>query len=276
MCLRRRHRRAGFHTEIRSLLTDLRHENVAGMEGYRPETYGEHIADVYDELFANLGDVPANVSFLDGLVAERPARVLELAVGTGRLAIPLAALGHHVTGIDVSAPMLERLAATDDDGTVTAVLGDMVDDLPAGPFDLVFVAFNSLFMLTDPDRQRQCFAAVAEVLAAGGAFAVEAFVPWDPPRGSHVDVRSMAADRVMLSASVTDPGTQVVSGQFVELRDGHPVRLRPYVLRYSTPAELDEWATTAGLRLVERWADVERAPFTDDSAFHVSVYRRRP
>ena len=83
--------RTGFPTAIRSALTDLRHQNVAGMEGYRPETYGERIADVYDELFGDLGDVPANVSFLDGLVAERPARILELAVGTGRLAIPLAA-----------------------------------------------------------------------------------------------------------------------------------------------------------------------------------------
>ena len=154
-----------------------------------------------------------------------------------------------MTGIDVSAPMLERLAVADDDGTVTAVLGDMVDDLPAGPFDLVFVAFNSLFMLTDPGRQRDCFAAVARVLAPDGAFAVEAFVPWDPPRGSHVDVRSMAADRIVLSASATDPATQMVSGQFIELRDGQPVRLRPYVLRYSTPAELDEWATAAGLAL---------------------------
>jgi SAM-dependent methyltransferase len=245
-----------------------------GMDGYRPDSYGERIADVYDELFGEVTDVAANVAFLDSLPTRRPARILELAVGTGRLAIPLAAAGHDVTGIDVSAAMLEQLRAADSEQRVTAVLGDMVDDLPAGPFDLVFVAFNSLFMLADPNRQRACFEAVSRVLAAGGAFVVEAFVPWDPPRGgSHVEVRSMTVDRVVLVANLTDPATQIVTGQFVELIDGRPVRLRPYVLRWSQPGELDEWATAAGLQLAERFADVEREAFTDDSPFHVSVYR---
>ncbi len=83
----------------------------------------------------------------------------------------------------------------------------------------------------------------------------------------------MTADRVVLAADITDPAAQIVPGQFVELVDGQPVRLRPYVLRWSRPSELDDWATAAGLRLAERFADVERAPFTDDSPFHVSVYR---
>jgi SAM-dependent methyltransferase len=244
------------------------------MEGYRPESYGERIADVYDELFADVSDVGAYVAFLDSLVVRRPARILELAAGTGRLAIPLAGLGHDVTGIDVSAEMLDRLRAADVDELVSVVHGDMVDDLPAGRFDLVFVAFNSLFMLADADRQRACFAAVARVLAPGGAFVVEAFVPWDPPRGGpHVELRSMTTDRVVLAAHLTDSVNQTVNGQFIELVDGQPVRLRPYVLRWSRPAELDAWAAAAGLRLGERFADVQRAPFTDGSPFHVSVYR---
>ena len=244
------------------------------MEGYRPETYGERIADVYDELFAGVSDVAANVAFLDSLATLRPARILELAVGTGRLAIPLAGLGHDVTGIDISAEMLDRLRAVDTDRLVSTVHGDMVDDLPPGPFDVVFVAFNSLFMLADADRQQDCFAAVADVLAPDGAFVVEAFVPWDPPRGgSHIEVRSMTADRVVLAADLTDPAAQVVHGQFVELVNGEPVRLRPYVLRWSRPSELDSWAMAAGLRLAERFADVERATFTDDSPFHISVYQ---
>jgi hypothetical protein len=78
----------------------------------------------------------------------------------------------------------------------------------------------------------------------------------------------------VLVASLTEPATQMVHGQFVELVDSEPVRLRPFVLRYSTPAELDSWAEAAGLRLAGRFADVERAPFTDDSPFHVSVFRR--
>src|SRR5262245_66138766 len=99
------------------------------MQGYRPETYGDRIADIYDELFAGVSDVAATVSFLDSLVTARPSRVLELAVGTGRLAIPLAARGHDVTGIDISTAMLDRLRAADPDQRVTAVHGDMVDEL---------------------------------------------------------------------------------------------------------------------------------------------------
>jgi hypothetical protein len=130
-------------------------------------------------------------------------------------------------------------------------------------------------MVADADRQRQCFTAVAEVLAPGGAFVVEAFVPYDPPHaGSNIEVRSMTADRVVLALNITDPESQTVRGQFVDLTDGEPARLRPFVLRYSTPAELDGWAEAAGLWLAERHADVTGAPFTDDSPFHVSVFRR--
>ena len=244
------------------------------MRGYQPESYGEGIADVYDEWFGDVGDVAATVAFLDSLAAERPGRFLELAAGTGRLAIPLAEVGHDVTAVDISAAMLDRLRAADPAGRVKAIRGDMVDDLPDGHFDVVFVAFNSLFMLADPGRQAACFAAVARRLAPGGAFVVDAFVPWDPPRGGpHFDVRTLAADRVVLDFTVTDADAQTVAGHYVELVDGQPVRLRPHELRWSRPAELDEWATAAGLVLAERLADVHRTEFTDDSPFHVSVYR---
>ena len=103
------------------------------MKGYGPESYGERIADVYDDWFGGVSDVDTTVAFLDELVSARPARFLELAVGTGRLALPLAALGHDVTGIDVSAAMLDRLRANDPQRRVTTIQGDMVDDLPAGP-----------------------------------------------------------------------------------------------------------------------------------------------
>jgi SAM-dependent methyltransferase len=247
------------------------------VKGYRDDAYGEQIADVYDDWFADgfgSGSTAGNVAFLDSLLPHRPGAILELAVGTGRLAIPLARLGHDVTGIDISTGMLDRLRANDAEELVGIVEGDMVDDLPTGPFDLVYVAFNSLFMLAEPDRQAACFEAVSRRLDPRGAFVVEAFVPWDPPRGgSHVEVRSLAADRVVLAADITDAAAQIVHGQFIELADGQPVRLRPYVLRWSRPAELDGWAEAAGLALSERFGDVERAPFTDDSPFHVSVYR---
>jgi SAM-dependent methyltransferase len=244
------------------------------MRGYADDTYGERIADVYDDWFGDVNDPDANARFIDTVVSTRPSRILELAVGTGRLALPLAALGHDVTGIDVSAAMLDRLRAKDSEGSVTTVLGDMVDDLPPGPFDLVFVAFNSLFMVTDPRRQAACFGAVAAVLDAAGAFVVEAFVPWEPPRdGSHVDVRAIESDRVVLDVTLTDGPAQTVTGQRILLVDGARVRMVPYALRWSTPDELDAWAEAAGLRLAERYADVDRTPFDDDAAFHVSVYR---
>lgn len=248
------------------------------MEGYRSESYGERFADVYDDMYHGVSDVPATTRFLDELVRAAtggaPGRVLELAAGTGRLAIPLAKLGHAVVALDISAEMLEQLRRKDGTGRIRTVVGDMARDLPAGPFDVVFIAFNSLFMLVDPDDQAACFASVANVLGDGGAFVIEPFVPFDPPRpGAAFDLRSMTADRVVLSISSTDPQSQVVTGQIVDLVHGKPVTLRPYVLRYSTPAELDDFAARAGLHLTERFAGFDRAPFGDDSSFHVSVYR---
>ena len=104
---------------------------------------------------------------------------------------------------------------------------------------------------------------------------LEAFVPEDPPpQGQQVALRSMAADRVVLSVSVDDPGTQRAEGHLIELTEHHGVRLRPWSIRWARPTELDAMAKAAGLDLVERWGDVTEAPFTDDSVRHVSVYRR--
>lgn len=247
---------------------------------YRPESYGEGFADVYDEWYLGHFDNAATVAYLERVGRATPGaparlRVLELAVGTGRLALPLAARDHDVTGVDVSPDMLAVLAGNDPGGRVTAICGDMVDDLPDGPFDLAFVAYTSLFMLTEPDRQAACFAAVAARLAPGGAFVVEAFVPDDPPRdGTDVTLRSMTAGSVVLSVTTADAASQRVDGQLVELTDGQPVRLRPYSLRYSTPAELDAFAAAAGFALEARLDDFDGTPFDPDaSPRHVSVFR---
>ena len=119
----------------------------------------------------------------------------------------------------------------------------MVDEMPDGPFEMVFVAYNTLFNLADRDRQARCFRAVADRLAPGGRFVVEAFVPDDPPRdGAAVTVRSMTADRVVLSVSIHNPAEQLAEGQFVELTETAGVRLRPWSIRYAPPAELDAMA----------------------------------
>lgn len=247
------------------------------MEGYRDTTYGDAFADVYDDWYGGVSDIAATVTALARLCPNGPARVLELGVGTGRLAIPLATANPSLTvvGIDASEAMLARLRERDSEGLVDTRLGHMVNDLPDGPFDLVFVAYNTLFNLTADGQQRACFAAVAERLAGGGRFVVEAFVPDDPPRdGDDVAIRSMSADRVVLSLSRHDASTGTAHGHFVELSEDRGVRLRPWSIRYSTPAQLDGMAADAGLTLEARWEDAAGSTFDDHSSRHVSVYRR--
>ena len=241
------------------------------MDGFHEASYGDAFADVYDEWYGGISDVDATVRTLHALADGRP--VLELGVGTGRLAVPLAAAGADVTGVDSSAAMLERLAAKA--SSVIAVRGDMVDGLPDGPFGLVFVAYNTLFNLTTAARQQACFDAVAARLAPGGVFVIEAAVP-DPqrPAGGTVAVRSIAADRVVLSVDVHVPEEQRVDAQLIELTEAGGVRLRPASIRYAAPAELDAMAGAAGFELGERWEDFAQAPFAADSAQHVTVYLR--
>lgn len=241
------------------------------MDGYGRSTYGDAFADVYDQWYAGISDAEATADLVAELAAASGSRrVLELAVGTGRLAVPIADRGLDVVGIDASEAMLARLRARST--AVTAVLGDMVDDLPDGPFGVCLVAYNSLFNLESAERQQACFRAVAARLAPGGSFVVEAFVP-DDREGPAVSVRSMSVNEVVLSISRHDPATQRAEGHFVQFVDGERVRLRPWAIRYAPPAELDAMATAAGLELAARWEDVSRRPFGDESPQHVSVYR---
>jgi SAM-dependent methyltransferase len=242
------------------------------MEGYRRSTYGDRFADVYDDWYGDRAE-PTGMVDLVAELAGPLGRVLELGVGTGRLALPLAARGLHVHGVDASAAMLARLRQRDVDAVVAVTEGDMVEDLPAGPFDCVLVACNTLFNLESAARQLACFHAVAARLAPTGRFVVDAFVPDDPPRsGTVVAVRSMTADEVVLSVSDHDPEMQRAVGQLVQLVDGQPVRLRPWAIRYAAPAELDQLAGDAGLALLDRWEDEQRRPFGPTSPRHISVY----
>jgi SAM-dependent methyltransferase len=241
------------------------------MEGYDERSYGDGFADVYDEWYADVTDVDATVARMLSL-AGPSGRVLELGVGTGRLAVPMATAGLQVVGVDSSDAMLDRLVAT---SGVTAILGDMVDDLPDGPFDAVLVAYNTIFNLLDEARQQRCFTAVASRLRPGGTFVVEAFVPDAERRArptSDVSVRTLAVDQVVLSVSVDDPDSQRAEGQFVQFSEGGGVRLRPWSIRWATPAQLDDMAAHAGLALLARFGDMAGDGFDDDSTQHVSIY----
>ena len=245
------------------------------MRGYDHRSYGEGFADVYDEWYADVTDVDATVRRMVD-VAGGEGRVLELGVGTGRLAVPMAAAGLRVVGIDSSEAMLAKLRERDTASTVEAVLGDIAGDLPAGPFDAVLVAYNTIFNLLGEQDQPRLFQRVAERLAPGGVVRRRGIrASADATDGSsEVTVRSMAVDHVVLSVSVNRPDEQVAEGQFVQFSEAGGVRLRPWSIRWATPEQLDSMAAAAGLHLDARLGDMTGTAFTDDSAQHVSVYRR--
>jgi SAM-dependent methyltransferase len=247
------------------------------VEGYGPASYGDRFADVYDDWYPGLSDVDTTVAALLELAGEGP--VLELGVGTGRLAIPLAsagaARGIAVSGVDSSTAMLDVMRGKPGADLIDVHVGDMVDAMPDGPFELIFVAYNTLFNLADPDRQVSCFAAAADRLTPGGRFVVEAFVPDLSRDGPAVTLRSMTVDRVVLSVSNHHPAEQLAEGQFIELTEAGTIRLRPWSIRYAPPDELDAMAAAAGLRLEHRWLGFGDREFRDGDERHVSVWRAR-
>jgi SAM-dependent methyltransferase len=244
------------------------------MDAYRPGTYGDAFADVYDDWYPGR-DEPEAVADLVEAVREGD-RVLELGVGTGRLALPLAARGRAVFGVDTSAAMLSRLADRDQShGRVLVARADMVQ-LPFAPgaFAVAFVAYNTLFNLPDIESQRWCLDAVAHSLAPGGALVIEAFVPRpDDESIQGVAVRDITIDRVVMTASRLDHLDQTITGQHIEIHESG-IRLRPWFLHYLHPHQIDELAAAAGLQLERRFAGWHDEPFVDDSESHVSVYRR--
>jgi SAM-dependent methyltransferase len=240
------------------------------MEGYGPQTYGERAADLYDEWHRDLPGLDDCVERLAELAG--PGPVLELGIGTGRVALPLVQRGLEVHGIDSSPAMLAKLRAKPGGDRVRTVVGDMAEVAVAASYSLVFAVFNTLFALMSQDEQVRCFANVAGRLADGGVFVVEAFVP-DPGGGQAVRPLRVTVDSVLFAVSRQDPVAQRIDAQQV-LLGPRGVQLVPGVLRYAWPAELDLMARLAGLRLRERWGGWRREPFTADSPTHVSVYEQ--
>jgi len=234
-----------------------------------PAFFGDRWADVYDER-TTLDPAPA-VEFLAGLAGD--GRVLELAIGTGRVALPLAARGIDVEGIEAAEAMVRRLRAKPRGEEIAVAIGDMADVPTQGPFRLVYLVFNTLFNLPSADRQADCFRNVARVLEADGAFVLECFVPdvarYD--RGQRVEALAVTEDAATIEVVRHDAAAQRVMTQKITF-DSEGIRLHPVALRYCWPSELDLMAAQAGLRLRARYADWDRRPFGFDSAGHVSVY----
>jgi SAM-dependent methyltransferase len=242
------------------------------MDGYGPSTYGDHIADVYDAWFHPPSDPGAAVDFLAELAGSGPA--LELAIGTGRIALPLARRGVEIRGIDASTAMVGKLREKPGGGDIPVTMGDFTDVAVEGRFRLVFVVFNTLFALLTQDDQRRCVRNVADHLTDDGVFVVEAFVPdlARLDRDQRVQTHKLDTGRVFLDVSLHHPENQRVSVQLVVLEESG-FRMFPVELRYVWPSELDLMAELAGLRLRERWGDWNREPFTGEGK-HVSVYER--
>src|SRR5919109_2534700 len=242
------------------------------MSDYDETTYGERIADVYDTLTQIPKDTNEAVGFLAELAGR--GRVLELGVGTGRLALPLRERGVNIEGIDASPAMVAQLRRKPGGHDIPVTMGNFGDLIVDGRFSLIFIAFNTLFALLGQDDQLHCFHRVAEHLEPQGAFVVEAFVPdltrFD--RGQRVQTTDVDIEAVRIDASLHDPVKQrIVAQHMVFTEDG--IRFYPVQLRYCWPAELDLMARLAGLRLKHRWGGWLKEPFTASSGKHVSVYR---
>lgn len=241
------------------------------MHGYGPSTYGEGFADVYDDWYADVSPPDATARFL---ATRTTGPVLELGSGTGRLAGPLRDTGVPVVGLDASSSMLARSVGRYPQVPVLAA--DMAD-LPVRPgaFGGVLIAFNTLFNLPDHGAQRRCLTQARAALRPDGVVVVEAFVPGAgaAEASDRVDVVRLDAESVVLRVSRTDPALGTVRGHHIELRDGQPVRLRPWQVCFATPAELDAMAEDAGLVLESRHADWDGTPFGPDSDAHVTAYR---
>jgi SAM-dependent methyltransferase len=237
--------------------------------------YGEAWADDYDDIFDEVDE--AMIDLLVGL-AGSTKRALELAVGTGRVAIPVSGRGVEVSGIDISEAMLARLAAKSGGEKVRVTPGDMVEVPVDGTFPLVYVVFNSLFVISTQERQVRCFQNVADHLELGGTFLVECFVP-DVKRFDSQNTR-MAVSEIGDDGSyahevaIHDPVHQEVMSLHIRTDADGASRVLPVTIRYAWPAELDLMARLAGLELEARWAWYDKREFTETSTASVSVYRK--
>ena len=243
------------------------------MQGYEPmASFGEDSAEIYDDV--PRGDEQVAVAFLERLAAGGPA--LELAIGTGRIALPLSERGIRVDGIDLSTAMVAKLREKPGGDRLAVTMGDFADVPVEGEYPLVYLVFNTFYNLLSQDEQVRCFQNVAEHLTQDGLFVVEAAIPsyvYGLRNNQHVEAESVGVDEVWLDVGTYDPVTQLHEETHVRLmRDS--VRLFPIVCRYVWPSEMDLMARLAGLRLRDRWGGWSGEPFTAASKLHVSVYGR--
>jgi SAM-dependent methyltransferase len=236
--------------------------------------FGESVAANYDQSSAAMFDPAVVQPVVDVLAAfAGDGGALELAIGTGRIALPLAERGVRVAGIDDSDAMLARLREKPGAERIESVLGDMTETRVEGEFSLVYLVFNTIGNLTTQDAQVACFENAAAHLRSGGRFVIETGVPALQQLPVGQTIVPFHAGPGGLGFDVYDVVTQKFSSQHYVFEDGR-VETGHVDFRYAWPAEFDLMARIAGMRLEDRWAGWDRAPFTAVSSAHVSVYQK--
>jgi SAM-dependent methyltransferase len=240
-----------------------------------PEDYfGERVAARYDESSADRfepGAVGPVVDFLAELAGRGAA--LELGVGTGRIALPLARRGVRVQGIDLSEAMVARLRAKPGAERIGVTIGDFATTTVDGRFSVAYLVFNTIMNLTTQDEQVACFQNVAAHLEPGGCFVIEVGVPALQRLPPGETVRAFALTPTHLGFDEYDVAAQGLISHHYEIVDGR-LEVVSMPFRYVWPSELDLMARLAGMTLRERWSGWKREPFTSDSTGHVSVWEK--
>jgi SAM-dependent methyltransferase len=236
--------------------------------------FGERVAARYDESSAEMfapAVVDPAVDFLAGLAGGGAA--LELGVGTGRIALPLARRGVRVHGIDLSEAMVARLRAKPGAERVGVTIGDFATTTVDGTFSVAYLVFNTIMNLTTQDGQVACFRNVAAHLRPGGCFVVEVGVPALQRLPPGETVRPFHVSATRLGFDEYDVASQGLVSHHYSVVDGR-FEVASVPFRYVWPSELDLMARLAGMTLRERWGGWKREPFTSDSTAHVSVWEK--
>lgn len=244
------------------------------MKGYGTKMYGKLNAERYDAMYEDVMATETGDSVETLFELAGGGRVLELAIGTGRVALPLAARGLDVHGIEASEEMVAKLREKPDGSAIPVKIGDMAEVRVPGTFDLIYLVFNTIFNLTTQEAQVRCFKNAARHLSAKGVFVVETVVP---DFSEYVDGQRMKGswanlDSARFEIAIHDGAAQTVAFQRIVISESG-TQLTPHFMRYAWPSELDLMAQLAGLGRRERWAWWDRSPFTADSKSHVTVYK---
>jgi SAM-dependent methyltransferase len=240
-----------------------------------PENYfGERVAERYDESSADMFEpvvIDPAVDFLAELAGSGAA--LELGIGTGRIALPLAQRGIRVHGIDLSEAMVARLRAKPGVEDIEVTIGDFATTRVEGTFSVAYLVFNTIMNLTTQDEQVACFENVAAHLEPGGCFVIEVGVPALQRLPPGETVRAFDISATHLGFDEYDVVSQGLISHHYSVVDGK-LELHSVPFRYVWPSELDLMARLAGMRLRERWSGWKREPFASDSRKHVSVWEK--